>query len=187
MSHNLFYSLIFQSCLVVFFNDGSSQARAKSFIASMKQLHVCIVQASCCWNVQNCLLLAAMETKCKTLTARQAGKSKKLPARVKICLPDLADESWYILWIFEFHRSITKTPVSAEGASEILRNRFLKAQSLYFLVKSYLPRRAGKSKKLPARVKICLPRAGGQAVVSNAVCTCFPRNMRIQDDVKETN
>ena len=31
---------------------------------------------------------AAMETKCKTLPARRAGKSKKLPARVKICLPD---------------------------------------------------------------------------------------------------
>ena len=33
---------------------------------------------------------------------------------------------------------------------------------------SYLPGRAGKFKKLPARVKICLPRAGGQAVVCNA-------------------
>ena len=32
-----------------------------------------------------------METKCKTVPARRAGKSKKLPARVKICLPDMAD------------------------------------------------------------------------------------------------
>ena len=57
---------------------------------------------------------------------------------------------------------------SAVGASAILRSTFLKAQSLYLLVKSYLPGRAGKSEKLPARDKICLPRAGGQAVVSNA-------------------
>ena len=60
------------------------------------------------------------------------------------------------------------TPASAVGASKILRSRILKAQSLYLLIKSYLPGRAGKSEKLPARVKICLPRAGGQAVVSNA-------------------
>ena len=58
--------------------------------------------------------------------------------------------------------------MSAAGSSKILRSRFLKAQSLYPLIKSYLPGRAGKSEKLPARVKIYLPRAGGQAVVSNA-------------------
>ena len=60
------------------------------------------------------------------------------------------------------------TPVSAVGASKILRSLFFKAQSSYLRIKSYLPGRAGKSEKLPARAKICLPRAGGQAVVSNA-------------------
>ena len=63
---------------------------------------------------------------------------------------------------------MTITPASAVGASQILRSRFFKAQSLYLLIKSYLPSRAGKSEKLPARVKMCLPRAGGQAVVSNS-------------------
>ena len=33
---------------------------------------------------------------------------------------------------------------------------------------SYLPDRAGRSKKLPALLNICLPGAGGQAVVSKA-------------------
>ena len=37
---------------------------------------------------------AAMETKCKTVPARRAGKSEKLPARVQTCLPDLADKNW---------------------------------------------------------------------------------------------
>ena len=109
-----------------------------------------------------------METKCKTLPARRAGKSKKLPARVKICLPDLADKCWYIFWISKIYINITITAVSAVGASKILRSLFLKAQSSYVHIKSYLPGRAGKSEKLPARAKICLPRAGGQAVVSNA-------------------
>ena len=100
-----------------------------------------------------------METKWKTLPARRAGKSKKLPARAKICLPDLADKCWYMFWISKFYININITPVSAVAASKILRSRFLKAQSLYLLIKSYLPGRAGKFEKLSARVKI-LPAPG---------------------------
>ena len=53
-------------------------------------------------------------------------------------------------------------------APEARAKKFWIFRLIQFLCQeSYLPGRAGKSKKLPARLKICLPGAGGQAVVSN--------------------
>ena len=59
-----------------------------------------------------------METKCKTVPARRAGKSKKLTARGQTCLPGLPDKFWYIFWIFKLCINIAKTSASAVGSSE---------------------------------------------------------------------
>ena len=52
--------------------------------------------------------LAAMETKCKTVPARRAGKSKNLPARGQTCLPDLADKRWCKFKIYKFYINISQ-------------------------------------------------------------------------------
>ena len=107
------------------------------------------------------VLVPAMEAKWKTLPARQAGKSKKLPARAKICLPDLVDKCWYMFWISKFYININITPVSAVGSSKILRSRFSKAQSFICLSKVTCPAgQASLKSYLPGSTFACTGQAG---------------------------
>jgi len=59
MKYLLALVLLFQSCLLVFFNDGSSQERALKFIDEMKRNHVssCIRHPKCILMVIVCLVL----------------------------------------------------------------------------------------------------------------------------------
>ena len=102
-----------------------------------------------------------METKWKTLPARRAGKPKKLPARAKICLPDLADKCWYMFWISKYYININITPVSAVGASKILRSRFWRHKVCISLSKVTCPAgQASLKSYLPGSKFACPGQAG---------------------------
>ena len=88
-----FHHHLFIWCQLCFLSHFQYNSAVVLFCSRYRRVQCAVIVIT----FHNISFRSAMETKCKTMPARRAGKSKKLPARGKTCLPDLAEKCWYII------------------------------------------------------------------------------------------